>query len=89
MLARVLGHHSTSATTLAQALLAYEHVRLPLANRVLRGSYDSGVMYEFNGVQGDDLLALGPAIERQWSWLTETTVIGEAERVIQVDRHTN
>ncbi|EPS94143.1 hypothetical protein FOMPIDRAFT_1033475 [Fomitopsis schrenkii] len=90
VLARVLGRPSTTVTTLPQALLAYEHVRLPLANHVLRGSYDSGVMYEFNGVHGDDLHALGPAIERQWSWLTQTTVIGEAEAArgaIQADMH--
>lgn len=82
MLARLLGHQSTTVATLEQALLAYEHVRLPLANHVLRGSYQSGAMYEFNGALGNDLPSLGPAIEQQWGWLTRSDVIREAERAI-------
>ncbi|KZT72214.1 FAD/NAD(P)-binding domain-containing protein [Daedalea quercina L-15889] len=83
ILAHLLGHQATSLATLPQALLAYEHVRLPLGNHVLRGSYESGVMYEFNGPQTDELQVLGPAIGRQWNWLNETTPVGEAERAVR------
>ncbi|TFY62894.1 hypothetical protein EVJ58_g3580 [Rhodofomes roseus] len=68
---------------LPQALLAYEHVRLPLANHVLRGSYESGKMYEFDGPQGDSLQGLGPALEKQWDWLDQTTPTGEADRAVE------
>lgn len=54
-------------------LKAYEIVRLPKANSVLRGSKDSGMMYEFDfpGLE-DDYERLGPAIEKQWNWVWES-----------------
>lgn len=52
-------------------------------NHVLKGSYESGLMYEFIGFQGDDLAKLGPAIERQWDWLWESTAYGEAVRALK------
>ncbi|KAH9935630.1 FAD/NAD(P)-binding domain-containing protein [Fomitopsis serialis] len=82
ILAHLLGHRSTTLVTLPQALLTYEHVRLPLANHVLRGSYQSGTMYEFDGPQGDDLRVLGPAIESQWDWVSQTSPADEAERAV-------
>ncbi|KAH9839368.1 FAD/NAD-P-binding domain-containing protein [Rhodofomes roseus] len=83
ILAHLLGHHSITLARLPQALLAYEHVRLPLANHVLRGSYESGKMYEFDGPQGDSLQGLGPALEKQWDWLDQTTPTGEADRAVE------
>jgi len=82
MLARILGHPDATLSTLPHALLAYEHVRLPLANRVLQGSKDSGELYEFNGHCEDDLQTLGPAIGKQWDWLWETTPEREVERAL-------
>ena len=41
-------------------------------------------MYEFNGVHGDNLPLLGPAIGRQWDWLNETTPEGELEKAIRL-----
>ena len=80
ILAELLGHARTTIATLTQALAAYQTVRLPLANHVLRGSKESGDMYEINGPLEDDLATLGPQIGSQWAWLWETTPEGEREK---------
>lgn len=60
----------TSRETLSLALQAYEHVRLPAANDVLKGSRESGLMYEFNHPNfGENYEILGPAIQKQWEWV--------------------
>ncbi|KAI0745659.1 FAD/NAD(P)-binding domain-containing protein [Earliella scabrosa] len=82
ILAEVLGHHSTMLSTLTRALTAYERVRLPMANHVLKGSRQSGNMYEFNGCLGDNLAPLGPMIGSQWDWLWDTTPQSERERAV-------
>ncbi|KAI0630150.1 FAD/NAD-P-binding domain-containing protein [Trametes polyzona] len=82
ILAELLGHARTTLPTLTHALCAYESVRLPMANRVLQGSRESGDMYEFNGTLGDSLERLGPQIGRQWDWLWETTPEGERAKAL-------
>ncbi|KAF5393346.1 hypothetical protein D9757_000791 [Collybiopsis confluens] len=73
-----------SKETLPYALEAYQCVRRPFANHVLEGSYESGVMYEFNsGLLTDDYEVLGPAIEKQWHWVEEPSP--EAERLRALD----
>ncbi|KAG7446323.1 FAD/NAD-P-binding domain-containing protein [Guyanagaster necrorhizus] len=69
-------------STLHLACEAYQHVRLPLANRVLRGSYESGMMYEFTSEFGDDYPRLGPAIEKQWAWIDETDPVEVLQRAV-------
>ncbi|KAH8119270.1 FAD/NAD-binding domain-containing protein [Phellopilus nigrolimitatus] len=70
ILAQILGSSLTTKNTLTDALKAYENVRLPMANNVLRGSKDSGLMYEFDypGL-GEDYARLGRAIQKQWDWV--------------------
>jgi salicylate hydroxylase len=68
--------------SLSRALEAYQAVRMPAANTVLTGSYDSGMMYEFNGGDGVEYGKLGEAIQRQWKWIDETSV--EEDLVIAV-----
>ena len=87
ILAEVLGSTDTTRATLQRALSAYERVRLPMANHVLRGSRTSGNMYEFNGPLGDDLVHLGPQICGQWDWLWETTPQNERDRALSMVRH--
>ena len=41
---------------------------------MLTGSYDSGMIYEFNGGDGVEYAILGGAIEQQWKWIEETSV---------------
>jgi len=74
--AYVLSQLFSQATpdSLHRSLDAYQAVRLPVANRVLTGSYESGKMYEFNSGHGDDYEKLGPAIQRQWDWIDETSL---------------
>ncbi|KAL5523639.1 hypothetical protein ACEPAG_7812 [Sanghuangporus baumii] len=73
VLAKLLGNPLATREALALVLLAYEHVRRPMANAVLQGSRDSGLMYEFNypGL-GDHYGALGPVIQSQWDWVWAT-----------------
>ncbi|EJD03076.1 FAD/NAD-binding domain-containing protein [Fomitiporia mediterranea MF3/22] len=70
VLAQILGSSMCTRKTLAYALKAYEYVRLPMANDVLQGSRDSGLMYEFDypGL-GEHYAALGPVIQSQWDWV--------------------
>ncbi|KAI8992893.1 FAD/NAD-P-binding domain-containing protein [Trametes punicea] len=84
ILAELLGHASTTLPVLPEALSAYEAVRLPMANHVLKGSRESGDMYEFNMPLTDDLSRLGPHIGKQWDWLWETTPQGEREKAIEL-----
>ena len=84
ILAEVLGHPDTTLTTLSRALSAYERIRLPMANHVLKGSKQSGDMYEFNGPLGDELAVLGPQIGRQWDWLWSTTPQSERDRALRM-----
>lgn len=60
--------------SLSRALEAYQAVRMPAANTILTGSYDSGMMYEFNGVDGVEYGKLGEAIQWEWKWIDETSV---------------
>ncbi|TFK44427.1 FAD/NAD-P-binding domain-containing protein [Crucibulum laeve] len=66
------------------ALDAYEKVRLPVANGVLRGSYESGMMYEFNSSLGEKYESLGPAIQRQWDWISSTSVEDDVVRALHL-----
>lgn len=73
MLAQLLGSSLATKDSLHEVLKAYEAVRLPLANHVLRGSAESGLMYEFNHpLLGEDYANLGRAIERQWDWVWQS-----------------
>ncbi|KAJ7045738.1 FAD/NAD-P-binding domain-containing protein [Mycena alexandri] len=84
ILAHVLG--AAAPKSLDAALEAYQQTRLPVANHVLRSSYESGNMYEFNSRFGDEYSALGPAIGHQWDFLTESTPEGEAEKAMRILR---
>ncbi len=53
---------------------------MPLANHVLRASYESGKLYEFVSPDEGDYTRLIPAILTQWNWLDKNDPIREAER---------
>ncbi|KAJ7188021.1 FAD/NAD-P-binding domain-containing protein [Mycena filopes] len=84
ILANVLG--VATPKNLDAALEAYQQTRLPVANHVLRKSYESGNMYEFNSELGESYAALGPAIAGQWRFLTENTPEGETEKAMGILR---
>ncbi|KAJ7163621.1 FAD/NAD-P-binding domain-containing protein [Mycena crocata] len=84
VLARVLG--AATSSTLDAALEAYQETRLPVANHVLRTANESGKMYEFNSSFAEEYDTLGPAIERQWSFLTQSTPESEAEKALGIFR---
>jgi len=82
VLAQILGSPLASRDTLFEALKAYEHVRLPIANHVLEGSRESGQMYEFDSSLGCDYERLGPAIQQQWDWVWASQPGEDAQRGI-------
>ncbi|KLO14628.1 FAD/NAD-binding domain-containing protein [Schizopora paradoxa] len=82
LLAQVLGYEGVTKESLPEALRAYESVRLPIANEVLRGSRDSGMMYEFNSEFGQDFEQLGPAIQKQWDWIWESSPEEDVQKAI-------
>ncbi|KAF7376334.1 Glycoside hydrolase family 3 protein [Mycena sanguinolenta] len=84
ILASVLG--ATGTNNLDEALEAYQRTRLPVANHVLRSSFESGKMFEFNSSFAEEYSTLGPAIGRQWGFLTESTPEGEAEKALGILR---
>ncbi|KAJ7091182.1 FAD/NAD-P-binding domain-containing protein [Mycena epipterygia] len=84
VLASVLG--AATPSTLDAALEAYQQTRLPVANHVLKNSYESGKMYEFNSSFAEEYSTLGPAIEHQWAFLTQSTPEGEAEKAVGILR---
>lgn len=71
ILAGVHGDSSTTIDNLETALQAYEKIRLPFANNVLESSRIAGRMHEFWSDYGDEYSDVGPAIERQYSWVDE------------------
>jgi salicylate hydroxylase len=73
---------NATASSLQAALQAWQRGRLAFGNHVLKGSYESGVMYEFNSDMGEAYDVLGPAIEKQWHWVADTTPEEEVSRVL-------
>ena len=69
------------------ALRAYEYARLAQANHVLKGSQESGEMYEFNGPLRQDFTKLGPQIEKQWDWIMATDPEGDVRKAIEWMKH--
>ncbi|KAI0793194.1 FAD/NAD(P)-binding domain-containing protein [Abortiporus biennis] len=69
VLASLLGRTCVTRENIPKVLQAYEAVRLPLVNEVLRGSKFAGRMYEFDSFYGDDYASLASAIKHQWDWL--------------------
>lgn len=82
MLAQVLA--LATPENLNAALKAYESVRLPAANSVLKGSYESGTMYEFDSSFQDVYGTLGPAIQKQWDWVSKPTLEEDLERALGI-----
>lgn len=82
ILAQILGYEGVTKETLPNALRAYEKIRMPIANKVLQGSRESGMMYEFNSELGQDFVRLGPAIQKQWDWIWESSPEDDAHKAI-------
>ncbi|KAI0070639.1 FAD/NAD(P)-binding domain-containing protein [Panus rudis PR-1116 ss-1] len=84
ILSRLLSHPCTTRDNLSFALSAYEYIRMPLSQHVVRASRENGKMYEFNSIYGEDYNELGHRLDAQWSWLWWRTPEEEAERAVQV-----
>ncbi|KAJ3778671.1 FAD/NAD-P-binding domain-containing protein [Lentinula raphanica] len=73
----------TTIEDIPLALEAYQRVRLPFANHVLKGSYQSGMLYEFDSDYGEDYANLGSAIEKQWDWVEKPSPEEERLRALE------
>ena len=65
------------------ALCIFDDARRKDANGVLSGSYESGVMYEFESELGDQYDVLGPEIQRQWDWVLRTDPKDNSVRAVE------
>ncbi|EKM54255.1 uncharacterized protein PHACADRAFT_146035 [Phanerochaete carnosa HHB-10118-sp] len=83
ILAGLLGHLSVTKNNLEEALRAYDHVRVPFANRVIEGSRNAGAMYELRSSHGNDYSTLAPAIQNQWDWVESESLIAQLERALR------
>ena len=84
----VLGHLLAEAPRdqVLRYLEAYEAIRLPVGNGVLTGSYESGMMYEFNSEYSDKYETLGPAIAAQWAWIDRVSLDEELTSALRLAR---
>ncbi|KAI0696714.1 FAD/NAD(P)-binding domain-containing protein [Cytidiella melzeri] len=89
VLAGILGDPSTTRDTLTIALQAYDRIRVPFANHVLKGSYESGRMYEFWNEEGEDYERLPHAISHQWDWVESDTPEEQIEKALRWMREAN
>lgn len=85
ILSGILSAPSITRTTLVQALRAYDTVRRPRAEVVLRRSREAGRMYESDEeVYGEDYERRGKAIAESWGWLWEGGPEEDLERALQL-----
>ncbi|KAI0070638.1 FAD/NAD-P-binding domain-containing protein [Panus rudis PR-1116 ss-1] len=84
ILSHLLTHPHTTRKTLSAALAAYDYVRIPFCNHVLRASRENGKMYEFNSLYEEEYNELGDRLDAQWEWLWWRTPEEEAERAVKV-----
>ena len=85
ILSGILSSPSTTRATLKQALRAYDAVRRPRAEVVVRRSREAGRMYESDeGLYGEDYQKRGDAIVNSWGWLWEGGPEEDLERALTV-----
>ncbi|GJE94484.1 FAD/NAD(P)-binding domain-containing protein [Phanerochaete sordida] len=83
ILAGLLGDPSVTKNNLTDALEAYNHVRVPFANKIIGTSRHAGAMYELRSAHGDDYSTLAPAIQNQWDWVDGEDVLAQLERALK------
>ncbi|KIP05116.1 hypothetical protein PHLGIDRAFT_108689 [Phlebiopsis gigantea 11061_1 CR5-6] len=87
VLARILGHPSTTRKNLCEALKAYEHVRLPFTNDVARQSAEAGAVSELRGSTGDDYARFAHSLRGLWTWVGGEDPEAQVQRAIKRTRH--
>lgn len=97
VLATVLGHARTTRESLGRALKVYDHIRRPMALKVVEKSRLSGQYFSLHiGGQGFDHLSgkdlgnklhlLGDTFTKNWEWAWTTSanaMINEAIRMLE------
>jgi salicylate hydroxylase len=58
-----------SAQDLEKAFRAYDEVRRLRTLKVVKTSKDGGMLYEFEGPDGDDLEAIGCSMKQRMGWI--------------------
>lgn len=83
VLAGLLAHPSTTRETAALALKAYEHVRLPMAKRVMQCSRETGRIIQLAAEYEGDYDRLRASLLSKWDWVSGPGPHAELERAIQ------
>jgi salicylate hydroxylase len=97
VLATVLGHPGTTRETLGRALSVYDHIRRPMALKVMEKSRLNGQYFslhagglDFDRLAGreldDKLQLLGDTFTKNWEWAWTTSadaMVHEALRMLE------
>lgn len=83
MLAGILGDPSVTRENLPQALKAYEHVRLPFANHVLKASSNAGRICQLRSAEGTDETKVALAMQNQWGWVDSEDPQAQLQRALE------
>ena len=83
VLAGLLAHSSTTRETVALALKAYEHVRLPMAKRVMQCSRETGRIIQLAAEYEGDYDRLRESLQDKWDWVSGPGPHAELDRAIR------
>ncbi|KAJ7724174.1 hypothetical protein DFH07DRAFT_855076 [Mycena maculata] len=83
VLCQLLGHPTTTKANLEEVLKAYDTIRQPRANMVLRESFRAGVIYESYGKLGYGLGEMGGHLARIWEPIWRHDLDGDVAAAIE------
>lgn len=83
ILGELLGRIS-DAKDLPSVFEAYDSVRRERTQRVVETSREGGMMYEFEGPEGDDLEAIARDLNTRMDWICETDLTEHLEEAIRI-----
>ncbi|KAH7114251.1 salicylate 1-hydroxylase-like protein [Dendryphion nanum] len=69
---------------LQKVFKAYDEVRRPRTQRVVTTSREGGMMYEFEGQEGDDLEAIAKNMQTRMDWIWDADIVQDLERAFRI-----
>jgi salicylate hydroxylase len=81
ILSSLLGDHAIqSASDIPAAFTAYDAIRRPRSQEVVRTSRAAGITYAFQGPAADDLAGIAAELSRRYQWIWNEDVGGQVDR---------
>lgn len=85
ILGELLGD-ATGVQDLEKVFHAYDEVRRPRSLKLVGTSREAGMLYDFEGPEGDDLEAIERNLKQRMSWLWDADMTVELERARSIMR---